>query len=1406
MGSDCACDGLGDSSLSDTSEPCDHNGTDLYPLTRSLGLSTNYVPCWTCADAFREFYQNWKDGMVASFSLNPRDPQSFAPKWNETKDRIEITVRRGGSSDGQLLGFIRLDKKSGRLELANFNARLELKHLDVGGTSKRGESGGGKLAGTHGEGFKIAALVMRRNGYGVRISASSYYWNFSLRGVYKDMLHCKLSKPAASTLDKENIGKAEEELMVTQRTKLNSYIAHDVLVRISPASGVDRCKISAHDFRAWAAVALDLDGPSRPRDLIQTTAGDLILDPKFAGTLYLKGLRVGDGRPAGGVYEFAYNFAEGYINRDREFLPHRNEAAKTVAHIWAESMVKGGEAIVRHYIRLFQDHPESLDIYSSPRFVSRETACLIWEQLLKDSRKSDVFYYSEGDGASQSNVSLDDQRHQEIIETSLKKKSKKIDAALWKVLRWYKLVRTPDEERRSIFQRSEEITVDGNFAKNVLRVLRAAFQLHDIVVSICVVSGGDSAGIDLLCEGGGGTGLPLRLLIHKNWFSFTKAHEGSDCDLSNFSGLDGEGDQMSGPVDGFYCDHVVFDLFEMAIRETRVSLQLDHQQIAAIRRKVFTAVRQMPRRVKVSTSEKETELVVTWAPDEIAKIAAGGGLNIRYHIRLHKASSCLERREDLIYTEFVENLYDAEDVSKQDCGCPAQTVGPDGYNGVVFKRLDPEESYFPMVARAGGKALFTTPPIPISAEQEVWWRENLGSPTRAASSSNLPRVVRVNSGSSNSTCAYSDAAMLDSPDTPFDRAHSPVFESDSAPVQMYEDYVLESGMDEDEWREWFGQEASKRISQLFSASEQAKKHGKCEQGPSPFFPDSELTCDRLGFDFEEGSFVDVRLKDPTVASGRPYVLFIHGIHLGDDGDSGCSFPGPHLSVTRYTHSSGNVSTVLDDNFPGSPAVAGLMENSETPLDLMEFFLHYIKPERMGTRDDAELVAVDDILAVTPVPPDFDILHCVHPPAPPEAKGKGFCRFACSVTDRRAVFTPLAHQALPRLEVRKRHKRGGFATGAVPYLVDVSPSVLGASEGFLDEGYEFLAGVGFDGQKHHTWRVRNPTCQVFDGDVKSVVDEIGRGELPCPIPEAPGQPLVASLASKYTAFRLRDGNTAMPSLEDFLQPFNDMISLVSCPSLTFHFTALQMPVAVLRNDDDDASCDALFDYMNQFLVKLGHSVSLQVLSLSEYGLPQDRQVVVVTTSLYPGMNLVDLDTDERNETAPVDENLCYGLEDLSIDNTRPRYQESNGSNSLAMCSVGNKVYYNHGTGRKPRNINECIVVDATGNPPGAIRLFHSASRPHVHQVRGDLLTVRELARLQGFDDDFIFYGSPEAQYREVLAAQPPMVSQMIGRMLRRVIELNTSRHGARITGAASGIQSVSGRPNKRARVEEADEEG
>lgn len=230
---------------------------------------------------------NRKDAIVDSFDLDPRDPQSFAPSWKETPNEIQITVHRKAPSgdDQELLGYIRFDKKAGSLELANFKNRFEMSYLGLGGTTKRGHN---KFAGVHGEGLKLAALVMHPNNHAVRISASSFYWNFGFHGKDRDSFHCRLSEPKPETMRHQKRLFAEK---ARPRTELISYIWKDVMVKISKGKGAGGLRVTEEDFRSWVTTSLDLSGPA-PDDIIRTVHGDLILDDEFSGRIYLKGLLV----------------------------------------------------------------------------------------------------------------------------------------------------------------------------------------------------------------------------------------------------------------------------------------------------------------------------------------------------------------------------------------------------------------------------------------------------------------------------------------------------------------------------------------------------------------------------------------------------------------------------------------------------------------------------------------------------------------------------------------------------------------------------------------------------------------------------------------------------------------------------------------------------------------------------------------------------------------------------------------------------------------------------------------------------------------------------------------------------------------------------------------------------------
>ena len=341
-----------------------------------------------------------KDAIIDRFNL---DPHTFKPAIKDTRTQIQITAHRNdvpetGNAQLELLGFILFDKTAGSVELTNFKTHLEVKYLHIGESSKEGQE---KFAGVHGEGFKIGALVMRRQGHSVRITSSSYYWNFNFGGAHREMLCCNLSQAKAHVVRRKREAYAQKAAKKNFQRPLEANIWEDVTVKIGKSRGNDSTKLSEAEFREWLHASIELCPPD-PTGLVRTTYGDLIMDPQFSNHIYLKGLRVPGYKSSGRNYVFGYNFIRGNIDRDRHRLANPSEEASMVTNIWHGAMTAEGYRVTDAYVKLFHEHEDCADIAFAKDKVSSSTAEIIWHWLRSTS--PDVFFYTESDQPTPSTV------------------------------------------------------------------------------------------------------------------------------------------------------------------------------------------------------------------------------------------------------------------------------------------------------------------------------------------------------------------------------------------------------------------------------------------------------------------------------------------------------------------------------------------------------------------------------------------------------------------------------------------------------------------------------------------------------------------------------------------------------------------------------------------------------------------------------------------------------------------------------------------------------------------------------------------------------------------------------------------------------------------------------------------
>ncbi len=286
----------------------------------------------------------------------------------------------------ELLGFIRF--QSGVLEFTNFNAQLSRQALDIGVTTKRDNK---EAAGTHGEGFKLASLVMARRGYRVQFEASKYYWTFKFDGPDKNHLYCSLS-PMAETKLMRLMNANQKKVMAGATRELQSHIWEDVSVKIGRIHGIGEM-VGKEDFLEWAKVSLDLNPPS---EMVLTRHGCLILDKEFGGKLYLKGLLL-EGNTTKKPLKFGYNLFQGYVDRDRQRLSIPAEEAKVLAEIWADAIRLRECDTIDKYVALLLEN-QAADVHGVENYVSKITAQKIWQCLLRRDPERKCFHHDSRNG------------------------------------------------------------------------------------------------------------------------------------------------------------------------------------------------------------------------------------------------------------------------------------------------------------------------------------------------------------------------------------------------------------------------------------------------------------------------------------------------------------------------------------------------------------------------------------------------------------------------------------------------------------------------------------------------------------------------------------------------------------------------------------------------------------------------------------------------------------------------------------------------------------------------------------------------------------------------------------------------------------------------------------------------
>lgn len=197
-------------------------------------------------------------------------------------------------------------------------------------------------------------------------------------------------------------------------------------------------------------------------------------------------------------------------------------------------------------------------------------------------------------------------------------------------------------------------------------------------------------------------------------------------------------------------------------------------------------------------------------------------------------------------------------------------------------------------------------------------------------------------------------------------------------------------------------------------------------------------------------------------------------------------------------------------------------------------------------------------------------------------------------------------------------------------------------------------------------------------------------------------------------------------------------------------------------------------------KLGYKVNYKVLNAAEYGVPQARKRVIFLISKKYPLDYPKAILDSRHFVTVGD---ALG----NVDPDGDKYTKA--TTEYQKLMKGPKTIYNH----DKRKSNSLVTKRMSYIPEGgnwqdipkrlgtgggthsnaykrldskkpSVTIKHAAKAMIIHPKRNRILTIREVARLQSFDDNFVLEGPTSDQHQQLANAVPPLLGKAIAEQI------------------------------------------
>ncbi len=300
------------------------------------------------------------------------------------------------------------------------------------------------------------------------------------------------------------------------------------------------------------------------------------------------------------------------------------------------------------------------------------------------------------------------------------------------------------------------------------------------------------------------------------------------------------------------------------------------------------------------------------------------------------------------------------------------------------------------------------------------------------------------------------------------------------------------------------------------------------------------------------------------------------------------------------------------------------------------------------------------------------------------------------------------------------------------VVDFFCGAGGFSKGFEQVGFNVLAGIDFNENAIATFN-KNHSGRGFVKDVKKLsLNEFN---------ELTGHSTVDVLIGGFPCqgFSILGKRNKKDPRN---QLYKDLLRFIE--GLKPNFVVLENVRGLLSMKD--SKNNSVLSSILQDIINLGYCVSYKILLASDYGVPQNRERLIIFAQK---INFFNIPKVEKKVTViEALQNISEGTNANVTVNHKPEYLEK-----IAEVKSGKNL----------GKFRSCVRLYAD-KPSNTI-----TSGELIHPTENRFLTPRESARLQGFSDDFTFCGSKESIKLQIGNAVPPPLARALANQL--LFEIN-----------------------------------